>query len=383
MLVLLRLAKKQWLWFFLFLLFSPFLASCGGQQPAGGGTGTQGGAPAGTGANWPTTLEEIASYQGPDRTEMLLEGAKREKEVNLYTSENIDNIQPILDAFMAKYPFLKANLLRLQGEDLVPKILSEAAAGKTVADVVSTGFLLPLIQEGKMVRFYTPEADAVPNEFKHPEGLWIARHSSNFGFAYNPQLVPPERVPKTYEDLLDPWWQGKITIEPWDYKFWLGLTKIMGEEKGWQYIEQLAKNKPVLQKGKTQRIDMAIAGQYPATFGIYLYRAAEKKFEDKAPIDYVVFDPTLTSPHMVGLIKDAPHPHAAMLLIDYLLSEEGQQKVADGGRVVVRRGVKSSLEHIQNLTDQLTRVKRVVMQEEWYENIDEVEKRINNIFGLK
>lgn len=357
------------------------MVACGqSQAPSGGGGGQPRDAAENKKDNWPTTVEEIAQYSAPDRMEMLT--SRAEKEINLYTSENIDNIQPILDKFMKKYPKIKVNLLRLDSEDLVPKILSEASAGRNTVDVVSTGLLLPLIEKDMMVPFYSPEAEAVPDELKHPEGMWVARHTSNYGFAYNPNIVPADKVPKTYEDLLDPWWKGKLAVEPTDQKFWIGIIHMMGEEKGWKYIEDL-KEISVIQKGKTQRVDMTIAGQFAGTLGVYLYRPAEKKYEDGAPIEYVVFDPTITSPHMLGLVKNAPHPYAAMLLIDYLLSKEGQQAVADGGRVVVRPDVESKLEYIRDLTSRLNKVKRVTLQEEWFKDTSAVEDRLMRIFGMK
>lgn len=364
------------------LLLLVTMAGCSSKQspsPASSNTseakGTTASAP-----NWPTTVEEIALYNKSDRNEMLL--AKAEKEVNLYTSENVDNIQPILDQFMKKYSGIKVNLLRLDSDDLVPKILSETSAGRNTIDVVSTGFLKPLIEQGLMQNFNSPEAQQISNELKHPNGLWVGRHTSNYGFAYNPKLVPPERVPKTWEDLTDPWWKDKLIIEPWDDKFYIGILHMMGEEKGWKWIEDIAANSKII-KGKTQKVDAVIAGEYAGALVIYLYRPAEKKYEKGAPIDYVVFNPTITSPHMLGMMKKAPNPFASMLLIDFLLSKEGQQAVADGGRVVVRSDVVSKKEHINDLNNKLSKVKRVTLQEEWYDDTEKVNERVFKIFGVQ
>jgi ABC-type Fe3+ transport system substrate-binding protein len=281
------------------------------------------------------TAAEILNYQGPDRDQILLEGAKKEGEVVLYSGIIVNQaLRPLTDAFTKKYPFLKMTFWRGDSEEMVPKLLAEERADKVVADIVeATGAGEQAIGAGLVQPFSSPVLADYPEKYRDPRNLWMPTRLSYFSIAYNTKLVPPDTVPKTYEALLDPQWQGKMA---WPFGaasaanlFVTNLRLAWGEDKARAYFEKLAQQKIINFASGAARtlVDRVLAGEYPIALAIYAHHPLISKAKG-APVDSQLLDPVASAAGGMVVPKNLPHPYAAMLLVDFLLSKEGQEIMA-------------------------------------------------------
>ena len=144
-----------------------------------------------------------------------------------------------------------------------------------------------------------------------------------FVVAFNTQKVKREEIPETYEGFADPKWRGKLAIESTDQE-WLGaIVKYWGEERAMAFFRKLAVLKPEMRKGHVLLAQLVAAGETPV--GLTAYSANANSIKEKGgPIDWVPVEPLVGRPQGLAVMKNAPHPHAALLFADYVLSPEGQ-----------------------------------------------------------
>ncbi len=180
----------------------------------------------------------IAVYKGPDRAALILDGAKREGKVVIY-SGMIENqaLRPLVEAFKKKYPFVAVDYWRGDSRAMVQKLLTERRAGRIIGDIFeSTGGAETVSKAGAAQAFASPSAANFPKSYIATDGMWIASRLDYFGMAYNARQVSAADVPKTYEDLLDPKWKGAIAwradSEIGAQLFIAAVLKTMGNEKG-------------------------------------------------------------------------------------------------------------------------------------------------------
>lgn len=281
-----------------------------------------------------TTVAEAALYKGPDRQERLEAGARAEGALMLYTSMDLEESTPIVQAFTRKYPFVRGEVYRATGEDVAQKIITEYRGRKYVADIFEgTGIdVAKMIKEGYGQNFYTPRAGAFPRQAKDPKGFWVASRYNILVAAWNANLVSDADSPRAYEDLLNPKWRGKIGIEASD-QVWLGtLLELWGEAKAMEFFRQLNGQQLLIRTGHTLLANLIIAGEVPMSPTIYNHRAELFKSR-RAPIDWRPLQPAVAIPHVIALPNHAPHPHVAMLFIDFLLSRDGQGELVKLGRI--------------------------------------------------
>ena len=278
----------------------------------------------------------------------LIDAAKSEGEVVWYTTLVVDQVvRPIAEAFENEYG-IKVNFVSGNMNDVVSRLVNEGAAGTMVGDVWdgSTAFVT-LRDAGLTEGFEAPAAANFKPEHKDPKGQWYAQFLQYPCAAINTELVPPEEVPKTFEDLLDPRWEGRIawTNNPGvngPIGFIGNILNTMGEEKGRAYLEKLAKQQ-IANIPSNQRVvlDQAIAGQYPLVLQIHNYHAALSKAKG-APIEIVYLPTNVGNMNTIGLVKGAPHPNAAKLLINFILSKEGQEILVKGGYIPANPAVEAA-----------------------------------------
>jgi iron(III) transport system substrate-binding protein len=275
---------------------------------------------------------DIYMYQGADRDEKLLANAKKEGSLSLYTVLNISEYAPLLDAFTKKYG-IKINMWRGSGEQLVQRALGEAKANRYNVDVVELGTGIDMLyRENLLEEFYSPNFKDIP-----PEALPKHRHFAPdslffYVIAYNTNLVKPDQVPNSYADLLLPRWRGSIGMDPGDIDWFGSMLKSMGQEKGMEYFRQLAAQKPQMRSGHTLMATLIAAGEIPITPIAFNYTVEQLK-QKGAPIAWKALPLTIARTQSIGLTKNAPHPNAALLFADYILSKEGQQIIKQLGTV--------------------------------------------------
>jgi ABC-type Fe3+ transport system substrate-binding protein len=273
-----------------------------------------------------------AMVRGPDREQRLIDGAKKEGQVMVYSSMIADQaLRPLLDGFKKKYPFMKAQYVRDDPPQQLQKLMAEARAGRMVADVLeSTGLEVPVRAANIDQPFYSPEIEAYPQERRDPQNFWAPTRYSYLGACYNTNLVKPADLPKSFDDFTDPKWKGKIA---WSgtvigaMLFITGVRNFMGEEKAQAYLEKLAKNDIVsIPSANRVVVDRVMAGEYALCLDAFLHHPIISARKG-APVAPLPLDPVLTVVSSVMLPKSPPHPYSAMLFIDYLLSKDGQEQL--------------------------------------------------------
>lgn len=266
--------------------------------------------------------------------------AIREGEVVFYSSLNNEQITAFRDAFQKKYPFLKVSFYRGTSERVLQRIMTEAQVGRHAVDVVSAaGFQLYALKEkGLLARYASEEESAFAKGFRDSEGQWTNLHSLYNSMGYNTKLVSPGEVPRRYEDLLHPRWKGRLGFNFRDAEWFVNMLKIMGREKGTDFMRRLAAQQPGLHEGHNHLAQLLAAGEFPAAVNSYGHILAREK-DRGAPVQWVLVEPVIAYLHPIALAKHAPHPNAGRLFIDFLLSREGQTMLAGQGRIPGRSDV--------------------------------------------
>ena len=266
-----------------------------------------------------------------DGLEELAAKAKVEGEVIWYTSLVIPQVvRPLADAFEATYPGVKVNFTRQTSADLAQRIITEHRAGRMLADVFDgSSTIFPLL-EADAVDSYSPHAaTSFAPEFRDAAGFWTALNVYYLVPSYNTGLVSKDEAPKSYADLLDPKWQGRmawaddpgINGPPGFIAMILGQ---MGQEAGMDYLRRLAAQK-IAKVPAAQRVvlDQVIAGEHAIGLMTFNHHVAISK-EAGAPIEWVRAEPAVNTMNYLGLTKGGAHPNAARLLLEFALSEKGQ-----------------------------------------------------------
>ncbi|MBI4490942.1 MAG: extracellular solute-binding protein [Deltaproteobacteria bacterium] len=287
------------------------------------------------------TLAAINKLPPLERQRSLTEGAKKEKELMVYTVLTLTDFDHLQRAFNRKYPYIRVNRLRMGGGKLFDIALNEHRAGRHLVDVFTAGesSTYPLIKAGVGGRYLSPERQAFAPEYKDRDGYWIAYFAYRWVFGYNTGLVPPDRLPKTYFDLLDPYWKGKLALDTDPHSWMVGIIKAYGKEKAVDYFKALARQGLRLHKGRTLRAQLMAAGEFPASMEQEVSKMVQMKRQG-APLDYRYLENTPSTLTPVALARFTSHPHAAALYIDFVLSEEGQKLLAELAYVPLRRGVR-------------------------------------------
>jgi len=262
----------------------------------------------------------------------LIEGAKKEGQVVFYTPLNINDSRPLLQRFEQKYPFIKAELLRMSAEPLLNRIITEDRAGRNVVDVINNTVINPLKKLRLVQPYRSPEHAAYLDQFKDPDGYWASMNNNYYVLGYNPKLVTAKEVPTDWQDLLNPKWKGKIGMDQEEYE-WFGATvEVWGRERAAKYHRALAQQQIHWRKGHTLISQLIAAGEFP--IGIVYAHRVESMKKAGAPIDWVkTINPVFVALSPAGLAAKAPHPNSGKLLLDFMLSYESQQQLRSANRL--------------------------------------------------
>jgi ABC-type Fe3+ transport system substrate-binding protein len=261
----------------------------------------------------------------------LIAAAKKEGEVVWYTTQIIAQlVRPMSAAFEKTYG-IKVRSTRANSTELSVKIINESQAGKPQSDVFDgTSTVVVLKKEGYVLKWLPDPAKAYPAQYKDLEGYWVANNLYFLTPGFNTGLIPKGTEPRTYEDLLDPRWRGKMA---WSTSptssggpgFIGTVLTEMGEDKGMAYLRELAKQK-VVNVGSAARevLDQVIAGEYLIGLQIFNHHTVISA-KKGAPVDWIRMEPVTGTLSVLSVHKDAPHPNAAKLLADFIISPQGQQ----------------------------------------------------------
>jgi iron(III) transport system substrate-binding protein len=268
----------------------------------------------------------------------LIEGARKEGKLVWYTSTNVTDSKPLLDDFEKLYPFLKGEIVRASGENTLNRIMTESRAGRWEFDVVTINEVDALLDVKLLASYKSPEAKTFIADFKDPDGYWTAIYVNYMTIGYNSKLVSDKDAPKSWEDLLDSKWKGKLAMDQEEYTWYATLKKAWGKEKTQKYMRALAKQNIDWRKGHTLITQMMAAGEFPLSI-VYAHRTEAMK-QKGAPVEWVsTVNPIVVTLNSAGLSSKPAHPNVARLFIDFVLSKPAQQRLRSLSRIPARADI--------------------------------------------
>ncbi len=268
----------------------------------------------------PVTTAITGQLAGPDRTAQLVAGAKAEKTVAVYSSVRVDAMMEVVRAFEKKYG-VKVDLWRGTAADILARVTAESRGGRRGVDIVegASADIDPLVRQRLLQEVKSPlVAELMPGAAVAGRP-WVSGRLSVFTAAYNTRLVKPADLPKSYDDLTR--WKSRIGIEAGDANWLMAMADVMGEAKAAKLLRDIgAKPGFSPRVGHTLIANLVASGEIPLSLTLYTDAVEELKASG-APIETLHLDPVIAMFNAVGVMKDAPHPYAAILFLDFLLSD--------------------------------------------------------------
>jgi iron(III) transport system substrate-binding protein len=269
----------------------------------------------------------------PARAQDLKAKAEAEGKLMFYASFNAADSKTLTDRFKQLYPKIDAVFYRTTDAALMERILTESRAGQNLWDVVMTTSFYGhnLKKRGMFLSYDSPERKFFREGYKDPQGMWTSIYTNYAAFGYNTRDVPKASVPKSYNDLLRPEWKGQIGMDSRPYEWFGTMIKAMGEEQGFSFMHGLAKQ-ATLRAGRTLVAQLVAAGEFKGALTAYS-QTFEVLKPTGAPVDWDYLNPVFANIHPVGISAKAPHPNAAKLFIDFVLSKRGQEVIRGMNRI--------------------------------------------------
>ena len=268
----------------------------------------------------------LLRYDGPDRARKVIAAAQKEGSFALYTSFAEKDLPRLTAAFEKKYG-VKVKVWRAGSEKVLQRTLAEATARRYEVDAIHSSALeMETLHREKILQAVaSPHSTELIAGALRPHREWVATYLSVWVQAYNTHLVKKEDLPKTFQDLLDPRWKGKLGIEANVPEWYSTVVMDMGEEKGIRFFRDLAgRNGLSVRTGHSLLNNMVVAGEVPLALTVYNFMA-EAARRKGAAIDWFVLEPAVARMSGIGIARRAPNPNAALLFYDFMLSTEAQE----------------------------------------------------------
>lgn len=266
-------------------------------------------------------------YEGPDRAQKVLAAAKAEGALTLYTSLAAENLKALISPFEERYG-IKVTVWRAPTEKVMQRTLTEASGGRHQVDAIHFGS--PQLEALHREKLLQPVKSPVLGELiagsvpAHRE--WAATILQVYVQAYNTNLIKKEDLPKTYQDLLDPKWKGMFGIESEAWPWYATLLLTMGEDKGAKLFRDVVAANGMTAHGSVSLLNnLVAAGDIAMALTVYQHMPQAGKAKGM-PIDWFTLKPVIARSNGIGIARNAPHPNAALLFHDYMLSASGAQK---------------------------------------------------------
>ena len=283
-------------------------------------------------AGAPMSISQLALHQGADREKILIAGAKKEGQLTLYDSHTW--FKTYVKEFEKKYPFIQVSEWRNDSKNVLRRAIEEFNSSRAIADVIETTSegMGVMKRDGVFQEYYTPEARHYPDDVKAKgkSGLYYLGDRETYNsLGFNTTLISANDAPKSLKDLLDPKWKGKMSIVSTSTGVrWIGsVLNAMGRE----FLDKMAEQELKVQDMSGAALAGLVAsGEVPLSPTIFDADVIVAK-QKGAPIEWRPLEPVVATVGYSGLSSKAPHPHAALLFIDYVHSKEGQQLMMKGG----------------------------------------------------
>jgi iron(III) transport system substrate-binding protein len=260
--------------------------------------------------------------------EDLVAKAQKERELVVYGTALAAQFDKFSEPFRRRYPFIKTQYSRSTGEALTTKIFFEASAQQLSPDVILINNYTHRIfmKKNIITPYLPPTAGNFPPGFIDKQGYWLGFYLVPYAITYNTMLVPKGTAPKSFDDLLNPKWKGQISLEREEYLVTQSHMQYMGQAKGIEYFKRLARQDPILVNGHSKQAVLLTAGEFPIIIYSDIARTEELKRKG-APIEWVRAEPHITVLVSAAITREARHPAAARLFMNYLAADEGQKEV--------------------------------------------------------
>lgn len=276
-----------------------------------------------------TVMSEFADHAGADREQRLLDGARKEGTLNIYTSAQSSDLGPLVAGFEKRYG-LKATVWRAGSEKVLQRAVTEARGNRHVVDVIETNGpeLEAMHREQILQAVRSPRLGELIPQAIQPHGEWVSTRLNVFVQAYNTDLVKKDELPRSWDDLSNPRWKGRLGIEAEDIDWFAAVIGEMGEARGVKLFKEIvATNGMSVRKGHTLLAQLVVSGEIPLALTTYSYKPQQLK-EKGAPIDWFSIGAPIARSNGVAVLRQAPNPHAALLFYDYEIGEDGQRILA-------------------------------------------------------
>jgi iron(III) transport system substrate-binding protein len=304
-------------------------------------------------ATLPEVVSQVEKMNRAEREAFLVKGAKAEKEIMFYATTPVTQVAVLRKHFNARYPFVELKHYYSPRQGILNKTVSEYRGNANIADVVMTdvSYGTVLIKEGVSAAYSTPDAARYVRGSYDPKGQWFTMYMLTTALVYNRNMVKPNEAPKTYQDLLDPKWKGKMMFDPEAAFIMAAMEQVWGKEKARDYLARLAKQDLIFRRGTTLTSQLIAAGEQPIAIAVNAETTADMR-DKGAPLGFSVLPPRIIKPNGFFVAKKAPHPHATLLFTDWALSEEGQKVLAiELGKGVAMKGIPSKYKEFQGEPD--------------------------------
>lgn len=267
------------------------------------------------------------------------EAAKKEGKVVWYTSTPITQAQQIAKLFEASTG-IKVELFRSGGSAVLNRFMQETGAGRFAVDVMTTSdpaAAAALTKKGMFVPFKPENFEKIPDAAKDPAGNYIAQRLNIMTIYLRTDLVPAADVPKTWDDLMQPKYKGKLVMT--DPSFTALQLTVVGEHSrtnGWGFYEKLKANDIMIVRGNEQVSSMIKRGErWIAVGALDSYAAADRAAGHKITTIFPAAG-TYVIPSPTAIIKGGPNPNAAKWFAEYMIGDEAQNAFPAAGGYAAR-----------------------------------------------
>jgi iron(III) transport system substrate-binding protein len=278
---------------------------------------------------------ELSKLKPDQREKRLEEGARKEGKLSFVHTWRGKLAKSHIAVFEKRYPYLKVEMSDLGSQDAAERFIAEERVGRHLTDALSLAVpdLAVILRQNISAKYSTPATGKILKQYQgflDPENRWTPWYWSEHGISYNTNLISPDQAPKAWFDLCKPAFKGQISFDPAETRFLAGLYVMMGEEKTREWLKCIGENKPIIQTGHTQRMELMLTGDHAVQGDNYLYQGVEaKKKNPKAPFAIVYTAPILAFAGAMVINKNTTNPYASALLADWTLSDEGQKFITD------------------------------------------------------
>jgi ABC-type Fe3+ transport system substrate-binding protein len=278
---------------------------------------------------------ELAKLKPAGRAKRIEDGARKEGKLNFIHTFRGKLARDHVRLFEKRHSYVKVEMADMGSQDAAERFIAEETAGRHLTDVLSLAVpdLPVILKQDLFANYPTPATQRIAKKFQgflDKDNRWVPWYWSEHGISYNTNLISADKAPKSWQDLCNPAYKGKVSFDPPETRFMVGLYVMMGDEKFQAWLKCMGENQPIIQRGHTQRMNLMLSGDHAIQGDNFLYVGAEEKKKDpKTPYAIVYSAPILGYAGSMVINKNTQHPYASALFSDWTLSDESQKYVAD------------------------------------------------------